>query len=858
VLRRCTCSPAAVAGCGSCTLPRCCGPSAAVGGGFVCLDGDAGGVPCADIDAPLQFSLATDADGNLYVASNGASTVHRMTPGGCVTTLIDPSGTGRDRMDGARGLSVDGAGNVYVVAGRSDAVFKIARDGARSKIADVDNPIATAVDADGNVSISSAGTNTIRQVVAGSGEVVTILDGTGLLGAGFAGPRGVAVDGDRNVYAVGEASDNVFKIEPDRTRSVILDAAGDGINPLDTPFGVAADRQGNVYVTGFGTDNVFKVTAAGQKTQILGAGFIDGPREIAVDMAGNVFVTGQSNTVVRLTPQVGGAYAPDIIVAGGPGVLTGARGLAVDPAGRVFVAGETTDNVRMWAPGIGACGNGIVEGAETCDYGSPGGRCCCSVKCQLQAPDISCNDGSFCTASDRCDAQGLCTGIGLPCPGPDGDGDCTESCDENDGSCTGPDPVGSGCDDGLFCNGADSCVAGECTMHAGNPCAGGADCADVCSEAQDSCFEPLRTECNADDNPCTVERCDGQGACRSEPGNAGIVCGVETQCRAAPRCSGISASCPQGEPLDRPCSLPGCDPNRSVCLGGECVCRPPDPEGCGNGVAEAGEVCGEPDLPNGECCTGCRFAGSGTRCRVSTTTCDVAEFCTGFSAGCPADEVAPGDTPCEDGDPCTDAGVCVEGSCRSTTVCQGVLDPIGPSPPCNRCSLRAGGRRLRTSLVKAICSNPAPSLRRAVSCAAQGFLVDAGGVGSRAEPAGAIEPDCVGLPPDLVKPATKRKVRRFATDNPGDQVLEVPIRLNDLTIRALKKHYRKQGFATIVVCVEFEFDDATSVTLRRELVIQPRGTAQKVTSSVPATIAAGRRPSVVNGTIAESEAAARF
>jgi hypothetical protein len=51
---------------------------------------------------------------------------------------------------------------------------------------------------------------------------------------------------------------------------------------------------------------------------------------------------------------------------------------------------------------------------------------------------------------------------GSPCPGPDGDGDCAESCDEAADACTAADPDDSACNDGDACTQADACVAGVC------------------------------------------------------------------------------------------------------------------------------------------------------------------------------------------------------------------------------------------------------------------------------------------------------------------------------------------------------------------------------------------------------------
>jgi hypothetical protein len=49
--------------------------------------------------------------------------------------------------------------------------------------------------------------------------------------------------------------------------------------------------------------------------------------------------------------------------------------------------------------------------------------------------NVSCDDGAFCTAVDRCDGSGACVGSGTRCPG-DGLGCTTEVCDEATDSCT--------------------------------------------------------------------------------------------------------------------------------------------------------------------------------------------------------------------------------------------------------------------------------------------------------------------------------------------------------------------------------------------------------------------------------------
>jgi len=125
-------------------------------------------------------------------------------------------------------------------------------------------------------------------------------------------------------------------------------------------------------------------------------------------------------------------------------------------------------------------------------------------------------------------------------------GDCTVNADCNDGNpCTedhcmatecmsDPTPLeGLPCDDDEFCNGDDTCNAGFCSVHSGDPCTGGQQCADLCNEAADICDAPAGTDCD-DGMACSLDdQCDAGQCVGSPPCDADCDRCAGPQCRPA-------------------------------------------------------------------------------------------------------------------------------------------------------------------------------------------------------------------------------------------------------------------------------------------------------------------------------------
>lgn len=145
----------------------------------------------------------------------------------------------------------------------------------------------------------------------------------------------------------------------------------------------------------------------------------------------------------------------------------------------------------------GPCQMAVCMG-DTCMRSSScsDGQTCCADACVA----AGCNDGVDCTA-DSCGATG-CENTPMDALCEDGN-ECTDGACELTG-CDFTNNSGS-CEDGMFCNGADTCAAGACGGHEGDPCPG----ASVCDEAASTC-----TGC-ATDSDCPADSVGSYGACGS-------------------------------------------------------------------------------------------------------------------------------------------------------------------------------------------------------------------------------------------------------------------------------------------------------------------------------------------------------
>jgi uncharacterized protein (TIGR03437 family) len=380
----------------------------AAGNGTSGYGGDGGNAASAAINSP--GALATDFNGNLYVADTANFRVRMVNRAGVISTL---AGTGTEGFSGdggpavsaaigsPAGLAIDGTGNLYISDPVNHRIRIVTTDGKISTFAGTGAaasngdggpatsaalryPAGLAVDGGGNVFVADLNANRVRRI--GRDGVITTFAGNGFAGnSGDGGlaiqarlsPLALAFDAAGAVDILDQNASAIRHVDVGGRISTIagttqLGLAGDGgpavSAQLNTPADLAFAPPGALIVADFGNFRVRSI-ASGNIYTIAGTGnyrysgdggdataaTLPGPSGLAIDAAGNVNICDTLANRIRTVDAFGvvhltaGGSIPGFLGDGSAATsaaLTDCKGIGVDRFGNLFFADTGNNRIR--------------------------------------------------------------------------------------------------------------------------------------------------------------------------------------------------------------------------------------------------------------------------------------------------------------------------------------------------------------------------------------------------------------------------------------------------------------------------------------------------------------------------------
>jgi len=278
--------------------------------------------------------MAADGAGNLFIADQ-------------INNLVEK---GKVLVSAAGVITITGIATVAGGGSGCSQQTDSLGDGCPATSAVLSGPTGVALDASGNLYIADSHNNRVRKVTAANGVISTVagngtagfVDNTSAINAELNYPIAVAVDASGNLYVTDQWNNRIRKVSvstgnisviagsgPTNCQSSCGGYSGDGATAtsarLDTPSGIAVDSSGNLYIADENNYRVRKVDASGSITTVAGVGqsclglscngqyggfsgdggdatkaALNLPTGVAVDGSGNLYIADSGNNRIRM------------------------------------------------------------------------------------------------------------------------------------------------------------------------------------------------------------------------------------------------------------------------------------------------------------------------------------------------------------------------------------------------------------------------------------------------------------------------------------------------------------------------------------------------------------------------------
>ncbi|MGA9670615.1 MAG: chitobiase/beta-hexosaminidase C-terminal domain-containing protein [Terracidiphilus sp.] len=311
--------------------------------------GDGG--PAASAELNIPFSVAPDAQGNVYIGDANSFVIRKVTPDGKISTVAGIAGK----------LGYTG-------------------DGGTATSAKISDPFAMAADAAGNLFFTDVDNNVVRKIdpkgiictVAGTGNYGYSGDGGPATSANFDSPIGIALNSKGEIFISDSHNNVIRKVDLQGVISTVAGSYtagyfGDGGSAtsaqLYMPWGITFDSSDNLYIADYNNDAIRKIAADGTITTI--AAYLYYPTGVAIDNNGNIFDAEPQLFAIRqifadgTVSAFAGNYTQGYSGDGGQADLAQLnlpQGIATDPAGNLYIADSFNNVIRK----VGAASMPVV------------------------------------------------------------------------------------------------------------------------------------------------------------------------------------------------------------------------------------------------------------------------------------------------------------------------------------------------------------------------------------------------------------------------------------------------------------------------------------------------------------------
>ncbi len=334
--------------------------------------------------ATLKIGTLAGTGSGTYGGDNAQATNARLSVAAAVVVATNGDMYVADRQNHRVRLITAADGIISTFAGTGVAGYN--GDNIAANSAQLNGPGGLALDGNGNLYIADTANNRIRKVVLSTGKITTVAgtgnpalsgDGGPAINAELQLPLAMAIDPQGNVY-IADTLNNVVRKLTVASGKISAFAGGGGVlgdggpatsAQIINPTGLALDQLGNLYISDIGHSRIRKVLTSGKIITVVGPGGALGdggpatsanlnkPGGLVMTGGGDLYIADKDNS--RLRKVVAGTGVITTLAGDstfgffGDGLnakfckLNAPLGLAIDATGNVYIADSGNGRIRV-------------------------------------------------------------------------------------------------------------------------------------------------------------------------------------------------------------------------------------------------------------------------------------------------------------------------------------------------------------------------------------------------------------------------------------------------------------------------------------------------------------------------------